>query len=80
MVLASITFQGIVPGSYPLEFLSSETFFVVETNDPNPGDFAEVTVDLVNGGINVNAIPIPSTIVLLGGGLIGLAALRRRRD
>jgi len=30
------------------------------------------------GGVNV--VPIPSTIVLLGGGLLGLVALRRRRS
>jgi len=33
-----------------------------------------------SGSVNVNAVPIPSTIILLGGGLIGLIGLRRRRS
>jgi hypothetical protein len=33
-----------------------------------------------NSSVNFNAVPIPSTILLLGGGLIGLVGLRRRKS
>jgi hypothetical protein len=37
--------------------------------------------NLTDGGtVTFDAVPIPSTIVLLGGGLLGLVALRRRRS
>jgi len=36
-------------------------------------------VQLVGTDYIINAVPIPPTIMLLGGGLIGLLALRRRR-
>jgi hypothetical protein len=59
------------------------------TNDRiqfDPGDGSNLFSDTVflassdTNGANFSAIPIPSTIVLLGGGLIGLVALRRRRS
>jgi len=41
-------------------------------------DFGGAAVTVDSGSVSV--IPIPSTIMLLGGGLIGLLALRRRRS
>ena len=38
------------------------------------------TPDFVDASINVSAVPIPSTILLLGGGLVALVGLRRRRS
>lgn len=35
-------------------------------------------IEVQNGSVNVNAIPIPSTLLLLGTGLTGLMGLRRR--
>jgi hypothetical protein len=51
----------------------------------DPGDGSNLFSDKVflassdENGANFSAVPIPSTIILLGGGLIGLVAIRRRR-
>jgi len=66
--LASDTNTGISPFTFGVSFWSDANFGQF---DPQPNS--------VNGQITVNAIPIPPTIMLLGGGLIGLIALRRRR-
>jgi hypothetical protein len=44
-------------------------------------DIAQVRVDAIagNGGIDVNAVPEPSTFGLIGSGLLGLGFLRRRK-
>ena len=74
VILASVLFEGLAPGSYPLTFINAN--FVGEV-DADTGDFEVIPVDLVDGSITV--VPIPSTILLLGGGLVALVGLRRRR-
>ena len=41
--------------------------------------FTPYPIEVQNGSVNVNAIPIPSTLLLLGTGLMGLMGLRRRK-
>jgi hypothetical protein len=40
----------------------------------------EIDPSFINASVDVNAIPIPSTILLLGGGLAALVGLRRRKS
>jgi hypothetical protein len=43
---------------------------------PNPIDLKSFD----GSGVTFNQVPIPSAILLLGGGLIGLVGLRRRKS
>jgi len=60
------------PGTYDLTLLAGNwlngSSFTTELLDPQP--------DAI--GTSINIVPIPSAILLLGGGLIGLLGLRRR--
>jgi len=74
---------------------SDDTKFAVDLNDPKNGFFdftppngAPIIDQLVfsetwdgdNQILTISAVPIPSTVLLLGSGLFGLVALRRKRS
>jgi hypothetical protein len=69
-VLASFDITGLAIGSYLLNFSS------MNLGNLNSEDI--LNFQTVAGTVNV--VPIPSAILLLGGGLVSLVALRRRRS
>ena len=72
--IADIEFQAIGLG------LSALTLSITsDWLDPNFSAL-DPQPSLVTSSVRVNVVPIPSAIFLLGGGLIGLIGLRRRRS
>jgi len=57
------------------------TFFqtVLQTRIVNPASGAQIGSTTVQGSINSSAIPEPATLSLVGGALLGLGLLRRRK-
>jgi hypothetical protein len=68
-VLASFDVTGLMAGVYPLDFSDINIF----------SESGPVSFDTAGGTITVNAVPIPSAILLLGSGLLGLIGVRRMR-
>ena len=71
------TASGVGNSAFDIEQRPGDAFIwkdLAGTSALNPQPLYE------DGAVQVNAIPIPSTLVLLGGGLMGLVALRRRRS
>jgi len=69
-VLAIFDITGLVAGLYPLNFS------VVGLGNVDGDDITDFQT--VAGSVNV--VPIPGAVWLLGGGLVSLVALRRRRS
>lgn len=65
--LATFDLRGDVPGLYNLDFTR---FSISRKGVTSPDAFA------TSGSINV--VPIPSALLLLGGGLLGLIGIRRK--
>ena len=72
-VLASFDLTGIAEGEY--ELLFDSLAFSLNSEDA-------IAIDATNGIVNVtaaaNAVPIPSAILLLGGGLFGMLGIRKK--
>ena len=74
ILLATLNFTPSLAGVFSLVIYS-------DLADPNEGlftfDFPQVDITTCDT-VNVNAVPIPTTIMLLGTGLAGLILVRRR--
>jgi hypothetical protein len=71
---ATDTMGSIVgPGKISFVAIPDETYFANIFGDGG-GDF-----DTGNFGLQINAVPIPSALVLLGSGIFALVALKRRK-
>ena len=73
--LASITFHCLAPGIthiIPMEHFGSDA------GDFVMGDNFLLDNELTFQGVKVTQTPIPTTLLLLGGGLIGVIGLRRK--
>jgi hypothetical protein len=70
--LFTLTFNTLAVGTSALEFSPSIIGFLGDALG-NP-----ITLDSVGAG-GVSAIPEPSTLLLLGSGLVGLVGLRKKR-
>lgn len=69
--LATLTFAGLEVGSSDL------TFTYTDLSD----DWGDViTADLLGGNVDVNPVPLPGAVWLLGSGLAGLVGLKRRKN
>ena len=61
--------------------LVSWNFFDYSLSPVTISEVQLVNADFSDGGtVSFNVVPIPSTILLLGGGLVALVAVRRRRS
>jgi hypothetical protein len=69
-VLASIAFNTVGAGTSALTF--SDVLVL------NAG-LDEISMSIVNGSLQVNAVPEPAALMLFGAGLAGLAIARRRQ-
>lgn len=68
--LATITFDGLAVGNSALEFTYVD--LGDEWGDPVAVDF------LGTAGVDVNPVPVPATVWMLGSGLVGLMRIRRK--
>jgi PEP-CTERM motif len=73
LTLAALSFTGISVGTSPL-------FFSPLSDDSLSDAFGNgLTADILGASVTVTApIPEPSTLLLLGSGLLGFTGLRRR--
>jgi PEP-CTERM motif-containing protein len=73
-VLARLMFNTLAPGTSSLGFV---------VNALSDADGNSLTANTANGSVTVNsraAVPEPNTLLLLGSGLAGLLAFRRRQQ
>lgn len=78
--LASLTAAGLSAGplgSYSFGFVANGTSTTLRFSDVGSND--TVWLDGVLDNVNVQAVPEPASIALLGLGLLGIAAGRRRK-
>jgi len=76
IVLSTLTLQCVAPG---LTTLTTTPHFSFGFNWSLESGLTLDEAGLNYEGIAINQVPIPSAILLLGGGLIGLVGLRRRK-
>jgi hypothetical protein len=68
--------------NFAVDISTLDLFSFTDTANPIQGLFINESFDGGNQLITISstAVPVPSTIILLSGGLIGLVAMRRRRS
>ncbi|MBV8855461.1 MAG: PEP-CTERM sorting domain-containing protein [Acidobacteria bacterium] len=69
-VLATFNFSSLIPGSSPI------TISDVTLLDSN---LSPIATDVQGGTVVVNTVPEPATVLLLGAGLLGVAASLHKR-
>ena len=69
-LLARLTLDSVLPGDlFDISLNESNSFFLD----------TEINLDVITGTYQVQVVPVPAAVWLLGSGLLGLVAIRRKK-